>query len=100
MIDPWATGATMARLWTMSVETWSATAVVLAKRSAMLGNAAWFPAALDMRELGRMVPEKVDAVSRGVIAAAGARDPLDAATRMLAPVHARVTRNARRLRGG
>ncbi len=98
MVDWWRSGPQMVQLWRMSMETWSASMVVIAERSAMMGNAAMFPAAMDMQEFGRMVPEKMDAFARGMIGAASARDPLEAAANALAPVHHRVTSNARRLR--
>jgi hypothetical protein len=88
----------MVRLWRMSMETWSASMVVIAERSAIMGNAAMFPTARDMQEFGRMVPEKMDAFTRSMMGAARARDPIEAAENALAPVHARVTSNARRLR--
>lgn len=98
MVNWWRASADMTRLWRMSMETWSAAAYVVGQRSTMMGNAALYPASLDMRELGRMVPEKFDAFSRGMASAASGRDPIDAATRALAPVHKSVTANARRLR--
>ncbi|MBL8648277.1 MAG: hypothetical protein JNL46_13560 [Sphingosinicella sp.] len=98
MVDWWRSGPQMVRLWRMSMETWSASMVVIAERSAMLGNAAIFPEAFDAQEFNRMVPEKVDAFTRGMMGAARARDPIEAAENALAPVHSRVTANARRLR--
>jgi hypothetical protein len=98
MVDWWGSGPQMVRLWRMSMETWSASMVVIAERSAMLGNAAMFPHAFDVQEFNRMVPEKVDAFTRGMMGAACARDPMEAAENALAPVHRRVTANARRLR--
>lgn len=98
MVDWWRSGPQMVRLWRMSVETWSASVVVIAERSVMIGNAAIFPAAFDTQEFGRMVPEKLDAFTRGMMGAARARDPIEAAENALAPVHSRVTANARRLR--
>lgn len=87
----------MVRLWTMSVETMTASGFVIARRSMMIGNAAFYPATLDMNELRRMVPEKFDAAVRGMVGAASARNPIEAASRALEPVHKRVTANARRL---
>ncbi|MEA3538336.1 MAG: hypothetical protein U9R73_04315 [Pseudomonadota bacterium] len=98
MVDWWSSGPQMVRLWRMSMETWSASMVVIAERSAIMGNAAMFPTARDMQEFGRMVPEKMDAFTRSMMGAARARDPIEAAENALAPVHARVTSNARRLR--
>ncbi|MBA4759163.1 hypothetical protein [Sphingosinicella sp.] len=98
MVDWWSSGPQMVRLWRMSMETWSASMVVIAERSAMMGNAAMFPTARDVQEFGRMVPEKMDAFTRSMMGAARARDPIEAAENALAPVHARVTSNARRLR--
>ncbi|MEM8826568.1 MAG: hypothetical protein AAF205_06870 [Pseudomonadota bacterium] len=84
------------RMWN---ETMAASAVVLAKRAGILYGAAENPMYADLHEIGRMMPEKLDAFGRGLADAGRARDPMEAAERMLKPVHARATANARRLRG-
>lgn len=94
----WRAGADMTRLWRMSFETWSAATYVITERTAMMQNATCFPASFDMVEFGRMVPEKVDAFGRGMASAALARNPIEAASRALAPVHASARANAKRLR--
>ncbi len=85
------------RLWSMSIETWGASAFVIARRSAMLGNALVDPKGADLKEFGRMFPEKIDAFSKGMRDAASAEDPVEACKRALEPIHRRATSNARRL---
>lgn len=84
-------------LWT---ETMTASAYVMHRRAHILYGAAENPLDADLAEIGRMVPEKLDAFGRGLADMGRASDPLDAAERLLKPVHARATSNARRLRKG
>lgn len=67
-------------------------------RAGLMHDAAANPLAANMAELGRIIPEKADALQRGMISASRARDPLAAAEALLTPVHKRATANAKRLR--
>ncbi|MHB9880486.1 hypothetical protein ACSMXM_12625 [Pacificimonas sp. ICDLI1SI03] len=82
-------------LWS---ETLTASAYVLSRRANILYGAAENPLKADMAEIGRMIPEKMDAFGRGLADMGRAETALDAAERLLKPVHAAVTANARRLR--
>ena len=87
--------AQLGLLWT---ETLAESAYVMNRRMQVLFGAASDPAKADLREIGRMVPEKADAFYRAFSDAGSARDPLDAAERFVQPIHKRVKANARRLR--
>ena len=87
--------ASLSLLWG---ETVAASAFVVGTRTAMLYRAASGSRGADLSEIGRFVPEKADALYRGLSDMGRARDPLDAAERLLRPIHHRVTANARRLR--
>ncbi|MBZ6377666.1 MULTISPECIES: hypothetical protein [Pacificimonas] len=69
------------------------------RRTGLMWSAAEDPLNADLDELGRMVPEKAAAFYEGLSDMGRARDPLDAAERLLDPIHKRATANARRLRG-
>jgi len=97
MFDNPLSGAAALKLWRMGLETWLASLYVIAERSRRIGVAAFFPAAFDPAEFGRMVPEKADAWTEAMFGLARARTPLEAAARTLTPLHRRATANARRL---
>ncbi len=59
-------------------ETWMASAHVIERRSRLLHAASRDPLSADYAELGRMVPEKVDALTRSAIAGAQAASALHA----------------------
>ncbi|MGB3723102.1 MAG: hypothetical protein WA979_09835 [Pacificimonas sp.] len=93
----------MAQAMSLSVmwgETLTASSYVLARRANILYGAAENPLNADMAEIGRMIPEKMDAFGRGLSDMGRASCPLDAAGRLLKPIHARATANAKRLRRG
>lgn len=59
-------------------ETWLASAKVIENRSRLLHAASHDPLSADFAELGRMIPEKVDALTRSVVAGARAASALHA----------------------
>ncbi len=79
-------------------ETVTASAYVISRRANILYGAAENPLMADMAEIGRMIPEKMEAFGKGLSDMGKASTPLEAAERLLKPVHARATSNARRLR--
>ncbi|MBV7256015.1 hypothetical protein KCG44_04365 [Pacificimonas sp. WHA3] len=81
-------------------ETMAASAYVLTKRANILYGAAENPVNADMTEIGRMIPEKMQAFGKGFADMGKASSPMDAAARLLKPVHATATANAKRLRRG
>lgn len=96
-----------AKLWRTTAETMSASAYVVAKRSDVLARAAHNPSPADLAEIARLVPEKMAAFSLAQLSLieswfafqnGQAASAADAWTKALAPIHARATANARRLR--
>jgi hypothetical protein len=88
----------MTRLSLRWTETMAASAFVMNHRAGVMMRAAENPVQADVGELGRMIPEKADAFYRGFKDMGHARDPLDAAERLLSPIHKRATANAKRLK--
>lgn len=90
------------RFWRQAAETASASAYVIDKRSRMLSSGR-VPTPSDLAELSMMVTEKMTAFGLANLAiaqsmVAGTSASWSAASDALAPIHARATANARRLR--
>lgn len=90
------------RFWQHAAETATASAYVIDKRSRMMTTGRP-PSAADMAELGMMVTEKLTAFGLSNLAMtqsllAGTAASWGAAGEALAPIHARATANARRLK--
>lgn len=69
--DLWSAGADMAQYWLRVGETAAAAAEVIESRSHSIAAACRDPLTGDYQELGRMVPEKIDAFWQGGAAAWG-----------------------------
>lgn len=90
------------RFWQHAVETVGASAYVIDKRSRMMTTGR-VPTPADIAELGMMVTEKLTAFGLANLAMtqsmlAGTAASWGAAGEALAPIHARATANAKRLR--
>ncbi len=96
-----------AKLWRTTAETLSASAYVVARRSDVLARAAHNPSPADLAEIGRIVPEKLAAFGLAQLSLLESwlafqngqtASVTDAWGKALAPIHARATANAKRLR--
>lgn len=90
------------RFWQHAAETATASAYVIDKRSRMMTSGR-APTPADLAELGMMVTEKLTAFGLANLAMtqsmlAGTAASWGAAGEALAPIHARATANARRLK--
>lgn len=90
------------RFWQRAAETVTASAYVIDRRSRMMASGR-APTPADLAELGMMVSEKLTAFGLANLAMtqallAGTAASWDAAGEALAPIHARATANARRLK--
>jgi hypothetical protein len=85
-------------LWQKSIETGMASMFVVERRMGMMQSGKFKHSA----ELARMIPEKLAALGEAQVALAGAMlsgaSAAASATAALAPIHARATANAKRLR--
>ncbi len=90
------------RFWQRAAETATASAYVIDRRSRMMASGR-APTPADLAELGMMVSEKLTAFGLANLAMtqallAGTAASWGAAGEALAPIHARATANARRLK--
>lgn len=90
------------RFWRRAAETAAASAFVIDRRSRLL-TPGRVPTPAEIAELGLMIPEKLAAFGLANLAMmeawfAGTAVSWAAAGEALAPIHARATANARRLR--